>query len=137
MLQISSKVTIPAEDIDWQMIRAQGPGGQHVNKSSTAVQLFFDIGASSLPEFYRERLLRHTDHRITENGLIIIKAQDSRSQEKNRETALQRLREIILAATKVQKKRRVTRPTLGSQKRRVEHKKQQGQKKANRRKPDF
>lgn len=137
MLRISNTVEIPANEISWQMVRAQGPGGQNVNKTSTAVQLFFDVRASSLPPFYRERLLRHTDHRITDAGVIVIKVQDTRSQDTNREIALQRLLEIIKAATKVQRKRRATKPTLGSKKRRVDKKKQRGEKKAMRRKPDY
>ncbi|GHB92139.1 alternative ribosome rescue aminoacyl-tRNA hydrolase ArfB [Cerasicoccus arenae] len=136
MLRLSTKVIIPDTEIQWQMVRAQGPGGQHVNKTSCAAQLFFDIRASSLPTFYRERLLGHQDHRITDSGVIIIKAQDSRSLEMNRELALKRLREIILAATKIEKKRRPTRPTRNSQKRRVESKKKQGEKKAMRRRPE-
>ncbi|WP_343219094.1 alternative ribosome rescue aminoacyl-tRNA hydrolase ArfB [Cerasicoccus maritimus] len=136
MLQISARVTIPAHEIQWNMVRAQGPGGQHVNKTSTAAQLFFYVKESSLPDFYKERLLRHRDHRMNEDGAIVIKVQDTRSQETNKAIALERLREIILAATKVQKKRRATKPTRGSQIRRVDKKKQHGEKKALRRKLD-
>jgi len=137
MLKISNTVEIYDSELVFQMTRAQGPGGQNVNKTSTAVQLFFDIRASSLPAFYQERLLQHTDHRITDSGVIIIKAQDTRSQETNRELAVERLREIIKAATKVQRKRRKTQPTLGSKKRRLDQKKQRGEKKTMRRKPDY
>ncbi|MGE9295284.1 MAG: alternative ribosome rescue aminoacyl-tRNA hydrolase ArfB [Puniceicoccales bacterium] len=137
MLRISNTVEIPAHELDFQMIRAQGPGGQNVNKTSTAVQLFFKIRESSLPPFYKERLLKHTDHRITDGGTVVIKVQDTRSQETNREIALERLREIIKAATKIERKRRATKPTLGSKKRRLDQKKQRGEKKSMRRKPDF
>jgi len=137
MLRLSNNVTIPENELDFQMIRAQGPGGQNVNKTATAVQLFFDINASSLPDFYKQRLRRHTDHRITDSGVIVIKVQETRSQESNREIALERLREIIKEATKVQRKRRATKPTLGSKKRRLDSKKQRGEKKAMRRKPDY
>ncbi len=136
MLRLSNHAVIPDHELVFEAIRAQGPGGQHVNKTATAVQLFFDIPSSSLPPFYKERLMKHRDHRITESGLIIIKVQDSRSQDTNRAVALERLKEIILAATVVQRKRRATKPTRASQKRRVEAKKQRGQTKAMRRKPD-
>lgn len=136
MLKLSARVTIPAHEIQWNMVRAQGPGGQHVNKTSTAVQLFFDVKASSLPDYYKERLLKLNDYRITDGGKVVIKVQDSRSQEANRHLALERLRLFIMDAMKVEKKRRPTKPTRGSQKRRIEKKKQQGEKKALRRKLD-
>ncbi|WP_309380067.1 alternative ribosome rescue aminoacyl-tRNA hydrolase ArfB [Cerasicoccus frondis] len=136
MLKISARVEIPAHEIQWNMVRAQGPGGQHVNKTSTAVQLFFDVKASSLPPYYKERILQRNDQRITEAGKVVIKVQETRSLEMNRELALERLRDLILEATKVQKKRRPTRPTRNSQKRRIDKKKQQGEKKAMRRKLD-
>jgi len=137
MLQLSSRVTIPDHELEWQATRAQGAGGQHVNKNDTAVQLIFDIGASSLPDFYKERLLKCRDHRLTDGGKLIIKAQESRSQYKNKSIALERLKEIILEAIKVEKKRRATRPTRASQRRRMDCKSKHSDKKANRRKPDF
>lgn len=126
MLLISSNVVIPDREVDIQAIRAQGAGGQNVNKVSTAIHLRFDIGASSLPEFYKERLLALRDQRITKEGVIVIKSQRYRTQEKNREDAFKRLVDLIKAATVMQKKRRPTKPTKGSQKRRMESKTKHG-----------
>ncbi len=137
MLKISSRITIPTHEFEWQTTRAQGAGGQHVNKNDTAVQLIFNIQTSSLPDFYKQRLLASKDCHITTGGKIIIKAQDSRSQYQNKALALERLREIIIEAVKVQKKRRATRPTRASQTRRMDQKSRHGDKKANRRKPEF
>ena len=124
MLHITASIAIDESELDWQAIRASGPGGQHVNKTSTAVQLMFDITKSSLPEHYKTALLQKSDHRITASGKIIIKSQQSRSQEMNKEAALQQLIELIRAAGVVQKKRHATKPTYGSQQRRLEQKKQ-------------
>ncbi len=124
MLQITANIAIDEAEIDWQAIRASGPGGQHVNKTSTAIQLIFDIQQSSLPEHYKTALLQKSDHRITASGKIIIKCQQSRSQEMNRETALQQLIEMIKSAGVVAKKRHATKPTYGSQQRRLDSKKQ-------------
>ncbi len=124
MLHITASIAIDESELDWQAIRASGPGGQHVNKTSTAVQLMFDITKSSLPEHYKTALLQKSDHRISASGKIIIKSQQSRSQEMNKDAALQQLVELIRAAGVVQKKRHATKPTYGSQQRRLEQKKQ-------------
>jgi len=124
MIQITSTIAIDEAELDWQAIRASGPGGQHVNKTSTAMQLIFDIQQSSLPAHYKTALLQKSDHRITASGKIIIKSQQSRSQEMNRETALLQLIELIKSAGVVPKKRHATKPTYGSQQRRLDSKKQ-------------
>ena len=136
MLRITDQITIPEAEIEFQAIRAQGAGGQNVNKVSSALHIRFDIAASSLPEFLKQRLLERNDSRISGDGILIIKAQQFRSQEKNRAEGLERLKGFIEDALVVQKVRRATRPTLGARKRRIENKKQRGQKKALRGKVD-
>ena len=130
MLYITPHVTIPDTEIDIRAVRAQGAGGQNVNKVSTAVHLRFDVSASSLPEFYKERLFKLKDHRISREGVITIKAQQYRSQEQNREEALTRLRALIQSIATPRKKRRATKPTQGSQRRRLESKTKRGRLKA-------
>jgi ribosome-associated protein len=130
MLHISSHVIIPDSEIDIHAMRSQGAGGQNVNKVSSAIHLQFDIAASSLPPFYKEELLKLKDHRISQEGVITIKAQQYRSQEQNREDALTRLSELIRSVAIPRKKRRATKPTKGSQNRRIESKKKQGRLKA-------
>ncbi|MEN8146691.1 MAG: alternative ribosome rescue aminoacyl-tRNA hydrolase ArfB [Campylobacterota bacterium] len=129
MLKISNTVTLDESEVEFTAIRAQGSGGQKVNKTSAAIHIRFDIAESSLPEFYKERLLELKEKRITKEGIIVIKAQQHRSQEQNREEALERLVELIKSVNVVQKRRVATKPTKGSQKRRLNSKKHHGQKK--------
>ena len=121
---------IPESAISEKFLAGTGPGGQNVNKVASAVHLRFDIAASSLPDLYKERLLRLRDHRITASGVIVLKAQQARSQEKNRELALQQLAELVRRVTVVRKKRRPTQPSRTAQEKRIASKKKRGAQKS-------
>ncbi|HZG41257.1 MAG TPA: alternative ribosome rescue aminoacyl-tRNA hydrolase ArfB [Nodosilinea sp.] len=132
MLQITNRTAIPLSDIELSAIRSQGAGGQNVNKVATAIHLRFDIHASSLSPLYKERLLNLNDSRITQDGVIIIKAQQHRTQEQNKEDALNRLRALIQSITITPKKRKPTKPSKGAQRKRLDSKTKRSQIKAQR-----
>ncbi|MGR5549016.1 alternative ribosome rescue aminoacyl-tRNA hydrolase ArfB [Vibrio sp. DNB22_12_1] len=134
MLKISNSVTIQDWEIQLSPIRAQGNGGQNVNKVSSAIHLRFDVHHSTLPDFYKERLLGLSDSRISKEGVIIIKAQQFRTQEQNKEDALNRLQALIQSAARQEKKRIKTKPTRASQRRRLDSKNKQATKKQQRQK---
>jgi len=135
-LKISNTVTLDENEVEVSAIRASGSGGQKVNKVSATIHLRFDIEASSLPEFYKEKLLSLKDKRITKEGIVVIKSQQHRSQEQNRDEALERLVELIKSVNVVQKRRVPTKPTKGSVGRRLDSKKKQSNKKKLRGKVD-
>ncbi|NQV37417.1 MAG: aminoacyl-tRNA hydrolase [Candidatus Marinimicrobia bacterium] len=137
MLIISDKISIPIDEIEFHAIRSQGSGGQHVNKVSTAIQLRFDINASSLPVYIKNRLLKLNDSRITIDGVIVIKSQESRSQKKNKDVALYRLSKIITNVLVTPKKRIPTKPTKSSKVKRLDSKTKHSRKKAIRKKIDI
>ena len=130
MLTISSHITLPETEIEMQAVRSQGSGGQNVNKVSTAIHLRFDIKASSLPDLYKERLLKLKDSRISKEGIVVIKAQRYNSQIKNKEDALNRLLAIIQSVMVEEKARRATKPTRSSQEKRLGSKAIQGRRKS-------
>ncbi len=137
MLHISNTIIIPDEEIKVNAIRAQGAGGQNVNKVSSAIHLRFDIKASSLPDIYKEKLLKLKDNRVSKDGIIIIKAQQFRTQKKNKDDALTRLEILIKSAAATRKKRRPTKPTKASKEKRLDSKTRQSKQKKLRGKVDF
>lgn len=124
------RFTVPPDEVEITAVRAQGAGGQNINKVSNAAHLRFDIAASSLPEAIRERLLKLDDRRITKDGIVIIKAQEFRSLEKNRAEALRRLEDLIAGAAQIPEQRRATKPTRSSARKRLESKARHGALKA-------
>ena len=137
MLKISEQVIIPSREIDIRAVRSTGAGGQNVNKVATAIHLRFDILASSLPDFYKEKLLKLSESRISKDGVIVIKAQQFRTQNQNKEDALKRLKNVIKSVSIPKKKRLATKPTKGAKRRRLDSKAKRSQLKASRKKIDY
>lgn len=136
-ITVNNNLYINSEELEFSAIRAQGAGGQNVNKVSSAIHLRWDIANSSIPDFYKQKLLSAKDSRLTSNGEFVLKAQTHRTQARNRDDAIERLKRFVLNAIKVEKKRIKTRPTLGSKKRRLESKKRNQKKKSMRGKVDY
>jgi len=136
-MKITAAIELKESELQWTAIRAQGAGGQNVNKVSSAIHLRFDVRASSLPEFYKERLLAVSDSRITQEGVVVIKAQQHRTQEKNRVDALERLVQLIRGAGVVQKARRATKPSRSSKNKRMDKKTMRGTIKKGRGRVDY
>jgi ribosome-associated protein len=130
MLKITNRTSIPDNEIELSAVRSSGSGGQNVNKVASAIHLRFDIPASSLPDVHKERLLKLRDNRITKDGVVVIKAQEHRTQEQNKEEALKRLKQLIQSVTYTPKKRKPTKRSRSSDRKRIERKKKRGQKKA-------
>ncbi|WP_028009047.1 alternative ribosome rescue aminoacyl-tRNA hydrolase ArfB [Solimonas flava] len=130
MLTITPTLAVPLAEIEFAAMRSQGAGGQHVNKTESAVQLRFDVHASSLPEAVKERLLARRDRRLTEDGVVVIKAQQFRRQDQNRAAALERLRELLAAAAVVPRVRRATKPSRAAKRQRTDDKTRRGRVKA-------